>query len=237
MTGVTVVCTTYFPPGPIGRRRAQESLEAIASWRRHIGHDDWFRLHIADDGSDMDHWLHFTRALEHRAPSGKIASGFTISRQARRGVGASLNAGFRLAFERHDQVLYAVDDWQLLHHFDLAPWVHLLDESPEDERHAVGMVRLGPPHPWLTGRVEMFKAGWALRLDRHHFAFGHRPALYHRRFFEHYGAFAEGVNAYECERLFAEHFAFDSDGPDILLALPTPWSHVSTVELADVEPS
>ena len=90
----------------------------------------------------------------------------------------------------------------------------------------------------------MFSQGWGLRLDPHHFAFGHRPALYHKRFFDAYGYFEEGVSALECERLYAEHFcrerpdlfAIDQPCPDIVYALSYPWVHLGEAEVGDVEP-
>ena len=87
------------------------------------------------------------------------------------------------------------------------------------------MVRLVPPHPGITGKVRMFPTGWAFVVDRHHFAFAFRPALYHQRFIDAYGWFSEGTSALECERRYNEHFA-RTPGPEIIYALPYPWVHV-----------
>lgn len=201
--------------------------EALSSWQQHLLYPagDVF-LHVADDGSVPDGYperfgpFHDSRFGE---PS--------FSRQERHGVGASLNAGFAEAFKRSPFALYFVDDWALTGDLDLTAWVRIL---LEDE--SIGMVRLGPPHPDLTGRVKHTPIGWYLRLDRHHYAFAHRPALYHERFLTAYGAFEEDVNAYDCERIYAERFC-KTAGPDIVYALPYPWSHVGTVELAGVQPS
>ena len=99
----------------------------------------------------------------------------------------------------------------------------------------IGMVRLGPPHPWLTGEIVHTTIGWFIHLDRHHYAFGMRPALYWPNFLEAYGRFEEGVSAMECERLYAEKFC-NTEGPDIAYALPYPWEHVGRVEVGDVVP-
>jgi len=45
----------------------------------------------------------------------------------------------------------------------------------------------------------------------------------------------EDINAYECERLYNERFC-QAGGPDIALALPHPWRHIESVELAGVTP-
>ncbi len=224
---VAIVCTTYFPATPAGEQRVRESMQTVDSWQRHLHYDGDVRLIVSDDGSDS--------RLLRRFLGGISWSGVQVTQQMRHGVGASLNAGFNEAFHAKDIALYAVDDWTLTQDTDITPWARLLQASPEDGRNAVGMVRLGPPHPWITGTVELFKAGWALRLDRHHYAFGHRPALYHHRMIDAYGWFTQDVNAYECERLYAEHWARTA-GPDILLALPSPWDHRSTVEQADIDP-
>jgi hypothetical protein len=102
------------------------------------------------------------------------------------------------------------------------------------------MIRLGPPHPNISGKAEMFTTdwqGWGLRLDRHDFAFGHRPALYHARMLEFYGFFEEKASALECERMYNDVFVSKPKGPDIVLALPHAWYHMDSIELSGVEPN
>jgi hypothetical protein len=230
---VTIVSTTYFPAGIDGATRRIAAQQALESWDRHLNYQGELRLHVADDGSPDGNAVGVSRFP------------FMVSRQERRGVGASLNAGFRQAFERSPLALYAVDDWEVVEPFDLTLWADLLME-----REDIGCVRLGPPHPGTRGSVEMFsleaeppanpeRGGWFLRLDPYGFAFGHRPALYHRRMIDAYGWFEEGVNALECERLYAERYARESlfgDMPQVVLALPHPWRHIDSIELADIEP-
>lgn len=232
---LTCVASTYFPTGEPGRIRAAAALEALQSWSEHLIYGGQSYLHVADDGSDDSNWKHFEVAL-----ASSLSHDVTI--QNRRGVGASLNAGFRAGFERSPLVFYGVDDWLLREDVDLTLWADLLLEHED-----IGVVRLGPPHPGIKGFVEMFSVdheeippndemgGWFLRLRRYGFTFAHRPALYHQRFIERYGWFAEGVNAFECERLYSEHYN-DTSGPDVVFALPCPWYHMDTIELADIEP-
>lgn len=221
---ITVVVTTYLPDGSAGAMRAIAVNRTLESWLNYLRYDGELCLHIADDGSKeplirLGDWIY--REVSY-------------SRQNRKGVGASLNAGFKRSFETSPLVLYAVDDWALTQTFDLTPWAQLLME-----REDVGMVRLGPPHPGTAGVVEMFTdnwQGWALRLYKHQgFAFAHRPALYHRRMIDTYGWFEEGVNALECERLYNEKVN-SIVGPDIVLALPHPWRHIDTQSLSALEP-
>ena len=153
------------------------------------------------------------------------------SRQERRGVGASLNAGCDVAFAPPAElVLYVVDDWQLLWDLDLTPWADLLVERPD-----LAVMRLGPPHPWTRGAIEHDAGRWFVRLERESFAFATRPALYHARMFETYGRFREGVSAFDVERDYADRINAQA-GPDVAIAMPHPWDHIEGVELADIVP-
>lgn len=225
---ITIVVTTWAPKGPIGDSRGESARKAIASWEQHLRYDSLLRLHIADDGSDHELYHNAYEFLPWASPPWDV----TFSRQERGGVGASLNAGFAEAFARSPLALYAVDDWELTEEFDLNPWAQLLLEEQD-----IGAVRLGPPHPGLSGMVRLTYWGWVLMLDRHHFACSHRPALYHKRFLNAYGPFDEGCSALECERRYNERFCENLEGPAVALALPHPWKHVGEVEVGDVEPT
>ena len=231
LPSLTIVMTTWMPEGSVGESRRSSARAALMSWRLHLEYEGELRLHIADDGSQVEDLIKSV---------GARYDGFwptVTSRQPRRGVGASLNAGLRASWANSPLAAYFVDDWGLREPLDLTPWASLL---MEDE--SLGMVRLGPPHPGLTGSVEMFPSGWGLRLDPHHFAFGHRPTIFHKRFFDAYGYFEEGISALECERLYAEHFCRERLStdllrwPDIVYALPYPWIHLGEAEVGDVVP-
>jgi len=222
---IKVVMTTWFPPGA-EQKRIRAAQTAYRSWVNNLSYEGELSLHIADDGSDEN----LLGRIEAGSPL-LWTNNTTYSRQERRGVGASLNAGILQAVGEEALVLYLVDDWELLQPLDLTPWAKLLMTE-----ESIGMVRLGLPHPDLTGKIIHHPdCDWYMKLDRHHFVYAHRPSLYHQRFFDAYGLFAEGVNAYECERLYNEKFCNQS-GPDIVLALPHPWRHIESVELAGVVP-
>jgi len=222
--------TTYFPD----QQRKEVAEETLASWQKYLQYTGKLNLHVADDGSNISLSWYPENVYQCGYPKARKMK-VTHSRQEQRGVGASLNAGFRQAFKLSPYVMYMVDDWALTEPFDISPWVRLLQE-----RDDIGMVRLGPPHPGLTGRIEMFTddwQGWGLRLDRHSFAFGHRPAIYYKRLIDYYGWFDENVSALECERMYAERWAADKSGPDIVLALPHPFIHLESESLSSLEPS
>jgi hypothetical protein len=224
---ITIVMTIYF----INEQRKEVAESTLKSWQQCLRYEGNINLHLSDDGSIFPYYPE--NVYQRRFPKARKMS-TTYSRQERHGVGASLNAGFKEAFKISPLVLYAVDDWSLIESFDITPWAQLLLE-----REDVGMVRLGPPHPNLTGKIEMFTGnwqGWGMRLDRHSFAFGHRPAIYHKRMIDAYGWFQEDCSALECERLYAENFC-KTQGPDIVLSLAHKWQHLDSVGLSGVEPN
>lgn len=219
---VTIVATTYFPEGMDGMLRQKIFSETLYSWDANLKYTGEIRLHISDDGS-----------VGYGRPTYFRNNLVSYSSQNRHGVGASLNKGFREAFRTSSLVLYLADDWSLTFPFDLTPWAQLLIE-----REDIGEVRLGPPHPGITGTAEALTEnwnGWGLRLDRHHFVAAHRPVLIHKRFLDSYGWFEEDTSSLECERLYSVKFNTQK-GPDIVLALPHPWQHLDSVELAYIDP-
>lgn len=227
---VTVVTTTWAPGGQVGEARGRVARICIASWLEYLRYDGRLRLHIADDGSSHKDYNNALSFLPAEAVTTGEPWMVTFSRQERKGVGASLNAGFAAAFKESPLAMYVVDDWEMVEPFNLTPWARLL---LEDE--GVGAVRLGPPHPGLTGFVTVFASGWGLVLRRYHFAFSHRPTLFHKRFMDAYGPHSEGVSAIECERIYNARFC-GTEGPEIIYALPYPWRHVGEAEVGDVTP-
>jgi hypothetical protein len=221
---ISIVMTTYITV----KERKQAAEKTLASWEENLKYEGTARLIIADDGSTLD-WQ----------PKKFWSRPILTVGQKRHGVGASLNKGFALAFETSPLVLYAVDDWALTEELDLTPWAQLLLE-----REDVGVVRLGPPHPGISGTVEIFTTnwqGWGLRLNWSNYAFGHRPALYHQRMIDNYGWFKEDCSALECEKQYAEHFYQRrriklTTGPDVVLALPHKFQHLDSIELSSMEP-
>lgn len=218
---ITLVMTTYIT----NKKRAEVVEETLYSWRDRLISNGQINLHVADDQSSLWDPELFTYVWDR----GDV----TFSVQQRRGVGASLNTGFKKAFKISPIVLYAVDDWTLTELFNITPFVKLLTE-----RENVGCVRLGPPHPNLTGKIEMLTSdwqGWGLRLDKSGLVVAQRPALWHKRMIDSYGWFSEGTSALECERLYNEHFC-QTKGPDCVLCLPHPWYHLESESLSSLTP-
>ncbi len=227
---LTLVMTTYATDTDEGRVRRDEAAATLQSWVANLFYDGPLRLHIADDGSDLPGYPQDLRLVWGVAAQIELVS---FSRQERRGVGASLNAGMRETYLRGPVWFYGVDDWVMTQPVDLTPWVRLLLEDRE-----YGIVRLFP-HPNLRGTIahrQGHEVEHVLRLDRYSYAFATRPMLVHQRFTGYYGDFAEGVSAYDVEDQMRDRFNADPNGPDIALALPTWFRHESSVEQAGIVP-
>ena len=224
MRDLLIVVTTWLPPGGEEQRR-DAFWSALNSWEKHLKFNGKIRIHIADDGTEGED-------AQRLAPKWALWP-VTVSHGQREGVGASLNRGMADAHE-NEIVAYFVDDWQLLEDLDLDPWVKLFDSVPN-----TGFVRLGPPHPGISGTVlpvPQSEREWALRLDRHHYAFSFRPMLLRPQFWRDLGPFAEGESSLECERLYNERFCQQAAWLGVL-ALPHPFDHIYTTELSAMRPA
>lgn len=221
---ITIVVTVFLPEGELGEQCIEALKQTLASWHKYLKYEGTLRIHIVEDGLTVA-FVHPAHSVWYTpiTYSGSIRGG---------GVGASLNRGFVAAYAHSPLVMYAVFDWSLTQEFDLTPWAKVLME-----RDDIGMVRLGMPHPNLTGRVEhLGELGWGLMLDRYSYAYGQRPALYHKRMTDWYGRFPEEVSAIDCERLYSERFN-EMRGPSIMLALPHPWEHIESISMSDWTPT
>lgn len=236
---IVIVLTTYFPAGAF--ERVDTAIRTMGTWREYLRYEGNIRIERSDDGSPAEMCEYFHRRMGE-ADDGMHPPGnwrgwrHSGSTHQRGGVGRSLNAGFAAAFgdSRHAPLaLYAVDDWRLDAPFDLTPWADVLLENSR-----VGCVRFFP-HPHAHGGfVKNFRTGWAIEFDRSGYYWAQRPALYHRRFLDHYGAFPEGVSALDVDQIYNDRVCGDQSGPSVVLALPQAWDHDdrATVPLGHLVP-
>lgn len=217
-----------------GKKRLVAAKKTIESWMLNLRYNGAICLHIGDDGSHdayFDDLLEFASMSAHAWYSWRTVS---LHRQKRHGVGASLNAGQRYAYDQVSTplTLYMVDDWSLTSPLDLDPWARVLREVTD-----VGAVRLGPPHPGISGTVE--HAGnneWFLNLcPNEGYVASQRPTLWHSRFFNSLGNWKEDCSSLECEDDMNRRW-YEAGNPRIVLALPHPWQHLYTIDVSDVDP-
>ena len=231
---VTIIVATYFPDTEQGRIRKQMASVAVKSWIRYLHYQGPLELHIADDGSELVDYKIFpyTDPMDgYDISQLNVHIPVSFSRQERKGVGASLNIALQQAFCKSPlaMIIYN-DDVMLRETIDLTPWADLLLKNDD-----IGAVRLGLPHQGLTGEIVLYPQGYGLKLNKHNFAFTFRPTLFHKRFFDSYGWMLEGETALECERRYNLKFC-ESEGPDIIYALPIPWEHLWIMDLSDLKP-
>lgn len=214
---VTVVMTTYNPEPDAPRNRyAQRCVRALEDNLR--GADE-YELIASDDGSP-----------EPFAPrwNGGFWSSCSVVTGPHNGIGASLNRAL-------DGIVgpwvYTTDDWLLTEALDLTLPLWLLAEGGYD------MVRVGPIHPNLTCKTQFTAGrGWWLELFPAFggYCFATRPFLAAPRLVEKMGLFAEGLNAYETERLYAERCQkFFGSLRFAAVNLAGPWEHIGEYEVGD----
>jgi len=228
-----MIATTWCPDGDMGGPRLASFIRALKTWNDGLHFDGAIDLIVADDGTtgDLFQRMIAVESLWHRGT-------FQVTRDHKRGVGGSLNRGWKMS--NNQIVLYAVDDWKLIAELVLDPWVQLLEE-----REDVGVVRLGPPHPGNVLRVSAWTdnwQGWAGEIRpaaSEGIIVSERPALWHRRMIDTHGPFEEGCSALECEAAYDARYHADfaaGHWKKVLLALPHPWMHLEPNTLSGVNP-
>ena len=196
--------------------RLADALATIQAVKRYLV---WPNIgwHIADDGSPPA----YVEALQEEiGPTYEVTVSNAQPEREQNGnhqqVGRNMNMGAAKAFERADLVLWLEDDWVLREPLDLGPMVRLLTEVPE-----IGMVRMGYLHLDLQAEIlgTVGKLWWRFNRAGHHYTFAGHPALRHKRFYEVYGDYQEGLGIGATEDEFASRFENKPEGPDIVWPL------------------
>lgn len=222
---ITIVTATYFSRDHRGEERMENARASVQSWLRHLQYPE-IALHVADDGSDQALWDRF--CAYHQGIR------ITYSRQRRRGIGASLNAGLSLAWSA-GMALYIQDDLLLEEDLDLSFPAAVLDAEPR-----IGAVRIGLPHPGTAG--VMLHIGGLHRRDSmvcdfeaHHYVMSFRPTLSHPRM-GYLGPYIEGETAEQTERDYNERYTMN---PRLRVVqwIPNPWHHQHVVDLGTLSPA
>lgn len=186
-------------------RRLDLAKATIKSVREKVAYPN-IGFHIADDGSGPD----YIKALcQEIGPSYSV----TVTDAKRGGVGRNMNLGIKAVLERGAEFwLHLEDDWILPKPLDLRPCVEMLAENPN-----IGMVRLGRLSAGIQGET-IAGAGriwWQLRRASDTYVFSGNAALRHRRFWEAYGPYREGLAPGQTELVMCNQFN-TKDGPGIV---------------------
>lgn len=221
---ITVVMTTYFPQTEVGKERLYYARQCIQALKQ-INTNEPLRLHIADDGSDYELVSTLPKLSEYWETHS------TYSNSGHNGIGASLNCALS---NIDDLWLYVTDDWMLTRPLNIDGPIRLLRDRNYD------LVRLGPIHPGLHCIVKFEETiGWWLDLQPHYggFAFGTRPFIATKDFYNKVGPFDEQLNSYETERLYSERVSKEP----VKLAywggidLAGPWKHLGTTSVGSID--
>ncbi len=185
-------------------RRLPLAKATIRGVKENLVYPGQIGFHIADDGSGPEY---VTALREEIGPEYHVTS----TDAARGGVGKNMNLGIQACLQRSDLWLHLEDDWVLDNPFDLSPAVDTLRSH-----EAIGMVRLGYLNLGLTGSI--YSAGnklwWRLDKGGEYVLSGH-AALRHRRFWEAYGPYKEGLTPGQTELWYVDRFK-STPGPDVL---------------------
>ena len=190
-----VVMTTYAPKGEVGVQRSRYAYQSVESLIRNLIVPHNVRLHISDDGSYDQDYIHELASWA----SERWLTRSTMTNSLHQGIGASLNRS--LAKTVDDLWMYTTDDWLLTAPLDVTPAIKLLT------RYGYDYVRLGPIHPHLQCSTEFnTDVGWWLRIHQRWggFNFATRPFIASRYFYQEVGPFKEMVDSYECEVDYSE---------------------------------
>ncbi len=186
---VSVLLITY--------KRLPLALRTLTGLRVNLEYPGPLHVHIADDGSGGDH---IERLVAEARLDPRVVS-VTSTNAGRAGVGASMNMGQRVCWQRSDFVLWLEDDWELYRRLNLCTAVRCLQECLD-----VGMIRYGYLQKGMTGTI---KAGggdlwWRLSWESEDpYVFAGHAALRHKRFYEAYGDYPEGLAPGETEAAMA----------------------------------
>ncbi len=193
--------------------RLTDAIRTIRSAKEHL---IWPNVgwHIADDGSPEGY---VDQLIEEIGPGYEVtvtnAQPERVETVGHQQVGKNMNLGAEQAFGRADFVLWLEDDWELREDLNLEPMVNLLQERPE-----IGMVRLGYLHADLEAEIigAASKLWWLFKRAGHHYTFAGHPSLRHRRFYDSYGSYDEGLGIGATEDTFCSRFENKVEGPGIV---------------------
>jgi len=196
-----------FPPVVlllITYERTEVALQTIRGIKERVRYPN-LSWHIADDGSNGNH---VPRLIE------EIGSDFevTVSNTGGHSVGKSMNIGIAKCLERGDIWLHWEDDWVPNMDIEILPCVELLQQNEQ-----VGMIRLGRLADDLYGKI--IKGGdrfwWLLDKTKNPWVWVGHAAVRHRRFYNAYGPYHEGLTPGKTELGMQSSFNY-KEGPDIV---------------------
>lgn len=185
-------------------RRLDLAIQTIRSVKTFLDYPN-VGFHIADDGSGQDYINTLCKEI-----GGSYS--ITITDAERGGVGKNMNLGIAGCLSRADLWLHLEDDWVLRQPLNLTSCVQLMSED-----ETIGMVRLGRMAGGITAESigGANKLWWKLVKGSDTYVFSGNAALRHRRFFDAYGPYIEGLPPGQNELWYCNRFN-SLNGPSIV---------------------
>lgn len=223
---VYVVMTSYVPD--LLSARWVYGLQTMKSLADMLKCDDELQFILANDGPvDQPHVERICNIPRNYGWKVQATGG------EHKGVGGSLNRALKLV-PADALWMYCTDDWMLTAEYNITQAVKLIDEQ---QYH---YVRLGPPHPNIECHTRFSVGlGWWLELDPRPggFAFGTRPFVASKKFYDIVGSFREECDAYEAERNYADRVRNCSGmlalAEIVSGSLEGPFEHLGAEEVGD----
>lgn len=220
-------------------KRADLAIQEIEALNKNLKYSGPWHWHIADDGSGQEYIDRLGLAIKENTEKyrGGIEEAITYTVTNRLGAGANMNAGQRVCWSKSDFILWLEDDWRLRYELDLHPMVKLLTDHVNVCMIRLGYMQRGMVGETVSGANELW---WLLskKSPDHYILAGH-ASLRHRRLYDIYGEYTEGLRAGDTESDFC--FKFNNKaGPDVVwpayLGCWGPFEHIGGVSLKDVLP-
>lgn len=203
---VILLKTWQGPTREIAQNRLESAERMLSSIEKYLEYPN-YSWHIADDGSEKWYQDKFKALFVGREYT------FTDTK-ANGNIGLNLNMGMRVALQKTDFVLHWSDDIVLERALDIRPCVVLLRDHDD-----VGIVSLRCGHHTLdTLRTEYDKAMWhvILHSPRAQFICITSLTLMHRRSWDYYGPYPEGLRIDIMQREMTWRYRNFGDGPKIV---------------------
>jgi hypothetical protein len=134
---------------------------------------------------------------------------------AGQGLGANLNFAVKHALTLSDTVFVLENDWVMQYAYNIDRHIDILETDS-----SIAMIRFG----FLGGHMQAAYNDhwWRLKRGSGHYVYSHQVRAYHKRFFEAYGWFLEGVSPGTCEDHMCARVNYANRGADICFPTDIP---------------
>lgn len=162
--------------------RFDYARRTVAAIRHHFKYDN-YAYFIGDAGSDPDELARFMGLFDD------LEERVMYSHSGPYGAGQNWNMAINAALEKTDFFVRLEDDWELLADFDPTAHVEILQQDAD-----IGLIRWGNLPIELSLETQGRHGHMFLQvLPTRNYFYSGNPHLTHRRFWDYYGQYPEGL--------------------------------------------